>query len=166
MTDNSPEFTWKEDWQPDILATLMFIVRDGEVLLIRKKRGIGAGKINAPGGKFEPGETALQCALRETEEEVHVKVLDPVEMGEVSFSFQCGATPEIHGHVFLATRFEGTPAETEEALPQWVPLDKIPYEEMWEDDRYWLPHMLAGRKFNARFVFEGDRMISRHVELL
>lgn len=26
-----------------------------------QKRGIGAGKVNGPGGKFEPGETALQC---------------------------------------------------------------------------------------------------------
>ena len=36
----------------------MFIIDEAkrEVLLIRKKRGLGAGKINGPGGKIDPGE--------------------------------------------------------------------------------------------------------------
>lgn len=163
----SPEapFKWKDNWQPEILATLMFIVQEGKVLLMRKKRGIGAGKVNAPGGKVEPGETAMECAVRETEEEVCVRVLDPVEMGEVSFSFRCGTTPEIHGHVFMATNFEGTPAETGEALPFWTPLDQIPYDEMWADDRFWLPEMLKGKKFKAKFLFEGEEILSQSVTI-
>lgn len=59
MQDRSSGFQWPAQWTPDILATLMFVVQDGKILLIRKKRGIGAGKVNGPGGKFEPGETAL-----------------------------------------------------------------------------------------------------------
>ena len=43
-------------WVPEIRATLMFIRDGSEVLLIRKLRGIGAGKINGPGGKIDPGE--------------------------------------------------------------------------------------------------------------
>lgn len=41
-----------------MLATLMFVIDEarGEVLLIRKKRGLGAGKINGPGGKIDPGK--------------------------------------------------------------------------------------------------------------
>ena len=35
-------------------------------MLIRKKRGHGAGKINGPGGKLHPGETPVVCAVRET----------------------------------------------------------------------------------------------------
>jgi len=35
---------------------LCFLLRDGEVLLIRKKRGFGAGKINGVGGRIEPSE--------------------------------------------------------------------------------------------------------------
>jgi 8-oxo-dGTP diphosphatase len=53
-------------WQPGVRATLMFIIDEmkREVLLIRKKRGLGAGKINGPGGKMDPGETSVQCAVR------------------------------------------------------------------------------------------------------
>src|SRR5262249_5311497 len=52
-------------WRPDSVATLLFVVRRGETLLIRKLRGHGAGKINAPGGMVERGETPRACALRE-----------------------------------------------------------------------------------------------------
>ena len=67
-------------WKPGVLATLMFIIDEprGRVLLIRKKRGLGAGKINGPGGKLDPGETPEQCAVRETQEELHVTALEPV----------------------------------------------------------------------------------------
>lgn len=159
------KFSWKEDWKPDIRATLMFVVKEGRILLIHKKRGIGAGKVNGPGGKFEPGETALQCALRETEEELGIQVLDAREMGEVSFSFLCGSVPEIHCHVFTGTDYTGEPRETPEALPEWTSLDAIPYDRMWEDDRYWLPLMLQGHRFKARFLFRGESLIARDIQL-
>ena len=139
MQDRSSGFQWPAQWTPDILATLMFVVQDGKILLIRKKRGIGAGKVNGPGGKFEPGETALQCVLH--------------------FSFTCGTIPEIRCHVFMASSFKGTPSETPEAEPFWCPVDGIPYDLMWQDDRFWLPAMLDGKRFEAFFTFEGDRML-------
>ncbi len=44
-------------WEPKERATLLFVIKEGQILLIRKKRGLGAGKINGPGGRLEPGET-------------------------------------------------------------------------------------------------------------
>lgn len=35
------------------------------VLLMRKKRGVGAGLYNGPGGKVEPDESPRECAVRE-----------------------------------------------------------------------------------------------------
>src|SRR5690606_39061541 len=57
-------------WTPRDRATLLFVRRGHQILLIRKKRGLGAGKINAPGGRIEPGETPEQAARRELLEEV------------------------------------------------------------------------------------------------
>ena len=91
-------------------ATLMFI-RDGhEVLLMRKLRGIGAGKINAPGGKIEPGETPLEAAIRETQEELLVTPLKPRKMGELFFAMS--DLPDIFVHVFMAEAFSGEAGET------------------------------------------------------
>ena len=58
------------NWRAVHHATLTFVIRNEQILLIRKKRGLGAGKINGPGGKLDPGETPLQAAIRETEEEL------------------------------------------------------------------------------------------------
>lgn len=144
-------------WTPEIPATLLFIVADGRVLLIRKKRGIGAGKVNGPGGKIDPGETPVESAVREAREELHIEPLDPVKVGELWFAMS--DLPDIHCHVFRATRFTGVPTETPEAVPLWTPVDAIPFDEMWEDDRHWLPELIAGRTFLSRFVFEGEKIV-------
>lgn len=42
-------------WVPRERAVLVFL-RDGDqLLLIHKKRGLGTGKVNAPGGRVETG---------------------------------------------------------------------------------------------------------------
>lgn len=153
------------NWKPDLEATLLFLKKEGKVLLIRKKRGIGAGKINGPGGKLEPGETPLQCIIREVNEELGIDVLDPVWTGEVCFSFQCKSVPDIRCFVFSATNYSGEIQETDEAFPLWTDEREIPYEEMWEDDRYWLPEMLAGHFVKAYFLFEGESLIHREVSV-
>lgn len=161
MNSTTPSpIDWAQ-WRGEILATLMFIVRDQQVLLIEKKRGIGAGKINGPGGKIEANESPLQCAIRETEEELCVTPLDITKMGELSFAMS--DMPDIHCHVFMATSLRGEACETHEAVPLWTPLDAIPYHRMWNDDQYWLPQMLDGQQFRGRFAFAAEAIIWQEV---
>lgn len=151
-------------WKPGVRATLMFIVDEeaGRVLLIRKKRGLGAGKINGPGGKMDPGETSLECAVRETQEELGVTALDPVKHGELWFQFVDGLA--LYVDVFRATRWQGEPVETPEAIPLWTSLEELPFDQMWADDRHWLAEMLVEKKnFIGRFVFDDDTMLSCEV---
>ena len=154
MTEVSP-IDWST-WKGEMLATLMFIIQDGRVLLIEKKRGLGAGKINGPGGKIDPGETPLQAIIRETQEELVITPHNPVKLGELRFAMS--DCPDILCHVYRSHSFTGTPTETDEAVPRWTALDAIPYHNMWEDDRHWLPLLLEGRTFRGSFVFEGERM--------
>lgn len=143
-------------WQGVIHATLMFIVKDGQILLIKKKRGLGAGKVNGPGGKIDPGETPLEAVIRETQEELHVTPIAPFKLGELWFSMS--DCPDILCHVYRADDFAGTATETDEAVPLWTNLDAIPYQNMWEDDRHWLPFVIAKTGFHGRFVFHGESM--------
>ncbi len=153
-----------ESWQAKDPATLLFVVRDGKILLIRKKRGLGAGKINGPGGRQEAGETIEQCAVREVQEELHITPQNPRYCGENLFQFTDGYS--LHCYVYLSEDFSGTPTETDEAIPLWFGLNDIPYEEMWEDDKYWLPLVLAGKQFSARYIFDGDDMLDYQIDLL
>ena len=151
---------WQK-WQPREKATLCFIIRDGQILLIRKKRGLGAGKINAPGGRIEPDENPFQCAIRETQEEVGVTPSDLLERGQLHFQFADGYS--LHCTVFTASDFSGNLIETDEALPIWTDIEKIPYSEMWADDIHWLPGVIQGGTFRGYFHFDGDSMLTNTV---
>ncbi|MFX3657761.1 MAG: 8-oxo-dGTP diphosphatase [bacterium] len=148
-------------WRPDRTGTLLFLVRDGQVLLIRKRRGHGAGRINGPGGKPDPGESPLACALRETEEEVGVRVAAARLAAVLRFLDVAG--DDWLGYVFIADQASGTPRTTAEAIPLWHPLDALPFDEMWEDDRIWLPRVLAGECLEGAFLFHAGRLLAHRL---
>lgn len=145
-------------WQPDDVATLLF-VRDREhrrLLLIRKKRGLGAGKINGPGGRVEAGESVAAAARRELTEELLITARDTRLAGLLRFQFVDGYALQVF--VFSAESWEGTPSETDEAEPLWFAEDAVPFDEMWQDDRLWFDFLLADQAFRGRFFFDGDAM--------
>ena len=151
-----------ESWIPVDVATLLFVVRDGEVLLIHKKRGLGAGKINGPGGRVEPGESVPECAIREVQEELLITPTGISRHGLLDFQFVSGYS--LRCHVFFASGHQGTPTETEEAIPLWTPVDALPFDRMWQDDRYWLPKLLDRQPFSGRFLFDDDVMLGYELD--
>jgi 8-oxo-dGTP diphosphatase len=149
-------------WTPRERGTLCFVIREGKILLIEKKRGLGAGKVNGPGGRIEPGETAEQAAIRETQEEIGITP-DSVEWaGDLHFQFRDGYS--LHCSVYRADTWHGELRETDEAKPFWKETDAIPYDRMWADDEHWMPRMLAGQKFRGWFEFDGDCMTWSRME--
>jgi len=149
------------NWQAQDPATLVFVFRDNEILLINKKTGLGKGKVNAPGGKVDPGETPEAAAVRECQEELLIKVSNLEYCGEHRFQFVDGYS--IHVWVYRTRDFEGEPTETREAQPLWTRIDRIPFAAMWEDDQYWLPMLIRGDRFQTRFIFDGDRMVDYEI---
>ncbi|MBE8215152.1 MAG: 8-oxo-dGTP diphosphatase [Endozoicomonadaceae bacterium] len=151
-------------WKPDQIATLLFIIQDNRVLLIKKKRGLGAGKINAPGGKLEANESIETCAMRELQEEVCLTVDKVQWCGENLFQFTNGHS--MHVHVFKSFDYQGIEAETDEAIPIWTSLDCIPFDLMWEDDHLWIPHMLNNQYFSGYYILEEDTLLDSKIILL
>lgn len=151
-------------WNPTDRAVIVFVRENAHILLIRKKRGLGSGKINGPGGRLEDGESYLEAAVRETEEEVGITPHDLERAADLSFVFADGYS--LYVEVFVGSAYSGELIETDEADPFWCPLDAIPYGEMWADDRLWLPHVLEGSHVTGRFVFDGDRMLSQTLRVV
>jgi 8-oxo-dGTP diphosphatase len=161
MVKRIADVDW-QSWKAVDAATLVFVVRDGQILLIRKKRGLGAGKVNGPGGRLEGGESPLDCAIREVQEELRTTPTGLQMCGENLFQFVDGYST--HVYVFRADGCDAEPQETEEATPFWTPIERIPYEQMWEGDVFWLPLLLAGKPFYGRFIFDEDEMLDHRVD--
>jgi 8-oxo-dGTP diphosphatase len=150
-------------WTPREHATLLFVRDADRVLLIRKQRGLGAGKINGPGGRLDAGESPQQCAIREVQEELCVTPTGVELRGELAFQFVDGYA--LYVHVFSATGCEGEPQATAEAVPLWTPVDAIPFDQMWADDQLWFPYLLSGQPFRGRFLFDGDTLLGYDMTL-
>lgn len=139
-------------------GTLVYLFRDDEILLAMKKRGFGEGKWNGVGGKLHPGESVVDAAIRETQEEIDVDVELSDPHGLIHFH---DGDAEWLVHVFRSNEFSGEPTETEEMRPKWFATEDIPYGDCWEDDEYWLPLLIAGKKFTAEVWLDANNHVTK-----
>jgi len=144
--------------------TLCLVRQDNQLLLGYKKKGFGKKRWNGFGGKVERGENLLSAAKRELLEEagIEAKVLDKV--GEIDFSF-AGSEEKLLVHIFFVQAYKGEIIETEEMRPAWFNIAEIPYDQMWVDDKYWLPLVLDNKKVKANFLLSSptDNKIIKQV---
>ena len=137
-----------------IHATLCLPITETEILLGRKKLRWGAGKWNGFGGKIEEGETPEKAAVRELEEEcglsTHVANLEKVAV----LKFYFNGEAKFLMHTYLVRDWSKEPAPSDEMMPQWHPLENVPYDEMWKADSIWMKKVLNGEKVAAHVHFK------------
>lgn len=143
---------------PPAQAVVVFICFEGQVLLARKLHKIGQGLWNGYGGKVEPGESVVTCAVREVSTECGIQ-LDPRDLEEVG-RMDCTTYADasracklftMQVTIFLAHPKEKPLAKVSEEMgePEWFPFDALPLEEMIPADQHWVPRVLAGEKIYA-----------------
>ena len=134
---------------------------NGKILLgQRKKKGFGQGKWLGLGGKVEVGETLKEAVKRECFEEANIKVTKFAKRGVLTFYYVNDPDMEVHYYEILD--FEGEPKDSDEMKVAWIPLSRIPYDNMWPNDRYWLPMFLAKKYFRGEFDFDVDYNVVKH----
>lgn len=129
-----------------------------EVLLGRKKTGLGRGHLVGPGGKVEPGETPRAAAARELFEEAGLKLAPESlsQVGQLTYPFPHRLEWSQVSIVFTAECQDGPVSESDELAPEWFALEMLPLHQMWDDARYWLLDALSGVYTEATFVFGVD----------
>jgi len=125
--------------------------------------------INRFGGKIRDGGSVKEATARELFEEVGLKVRPDKlkKVGELSFVFPHSEEDwDQKAHVFLVDPWIGKPRESEELGFEWFDFDKIPFDKMWDDDKYWFPLVLNGRKIRGKFSFGKDNSTIDTKEIL
>jgi 8-oxo-dGTP diphosphatase len=152
--------------------TLCFVFRHGDrgqrqILLGRKKTGLGAGKITGLGGHVDPGESEVECALREVHEEAGIVIVPDSATWRAEFNFIFPARPgwDAIVTVFFGEQWSGQVQSSDEITPEWFDIGSIPFDQMWDDESYWLPRALAGERLAGTITYDDSCTLVTHAEL-
>ncbi len=149
-------------------ATLALITRLDYLLLARKPTGeFGAGYRVGPGGKHRAGENDAACLVRETKEEVCVR-LYPRYLKRVAEIISYRAfTPWFRVQVYQASRYRYVPG-TPEMTYDWYRFDALPRAEMPPSDLLWIPRVLRGEKLRItlRYDTRGKTCLRHQIQKL
>ncbi len=147
-------------------ATLLFLIKNDQILLAMKKRGFGKGYWNGVGGKVNSLETSKQAAIRETKEEINIIPKNIEKVASLDFHIAKTKSEETwiqRVSVYKTSNWDGEPTETEEMKPKWFRISDIPYSKMWADDILWLPKILQGQKIKGEFWFDENFKVKKYL---
>lgn len=140
-------------------TTLCYLEQNGQYLMlhrIKKKKDVNQDKWVGVGGKFEPGETPLACALREVREETGLSMHTPLYRGIVDF--YCPPWPSERMHLYTCTDFGGKLLpDCSEGVLTWVDKDKVCELPIWPGDKIFFDLLRRGAPFfHLELFYEGD----------
>jgi 8-oxo-dGTP diphosphatase len=147
------------------LATLCYVVdrRTNSTLMIfrnKKKNDYHQGKWNGLGGKFNPGESPEECAIREIEEESGLKVSAVKMRGFITFPLFDGVD-DWYVFLFTADKFSGDLIASPEGELKWIPVDELQKLNLWDGDKIFLKWLFEDKFFSAKFIYDEGKY-NRH----
>ncbi len=102
-----------------LIYTVCLLTRGDEVLLLHRRRAPNKGLWNGVGGRIEAGETPLQSALREIEEETGFR-LETARFAGI-LTWEGFETPSAGLYIFTAEAPAGQPVANDEGELAWKP---------------------------------------------
>jgi 8-oxo-dGTP diphosphatase len=154
------------------LATLAYIRHEDEVLLLlrnKKENDFHEGKYIGIGGRLEPGETPLECIIREVKEESgysfsseNIQFRGYIYFDDIDRDKINEDLPPFNWLVFLysAVVKEKKSFINLEGDLKWFPVHDIPYNEMWDGDRIFTPNLLNSTDvIEGKFLYRDNKII-------
>ena len=149
-----------------ILATMVYCIKDGDVLLMLRNKEPNLGLWVGPGGKLEPGESPYDRAKRELYEETGLEVNDLYFRGLIT---EISPRPDWQWLMFLyvATEFSGTLVEDKrEGRLSWCSLSEVMQLPIPEADSVFFQKVININMpfYQAKFVYDSDLSLVNVIE--
>ncbi len=149
------------------LSTICYIDNGAQFLLLhrnKKPNDYHAGKYISVGGKFEPGESPEDCAIREIKEETGLTALKLDLQGFITFpNFQHDGE-DWYSFVYRVTDFEGTLIDSNEGTLYWIDYDQVMSMPTWEGDYIYLKWVMDSKTpyFSAKFNYDSQGQLENY----
>jgi 8-oxo-dGTP diphosphatase len=145
-----------------VLATLVYITKDDQTLMIHrvsKDGDLHKGKFNGLGGKFEPGESPLECAIREVKEESNLDISDIKLKGHILFPKFDKKGRDWLVFIYRADEFTGElKRENPEGILDWCPTKDLLNLNLWDGDKIFIPHVFSNSTFEGKFFYKDGNL--------
>lgn len=133
-------------------ATVCYLKVDDKVLMIKYKKKWG--QVYAPpGGKFETGESPLDCIIREFKEETNLELINPRLQG---YSYW---HDEYEGiiFVFIADEYSGElKRECEEGTLEWINIEDLNEINQFDQNKKFTPFLFKDELFEGKFKLDSN----------
>ena len=111
---------------------------DGKIVLIKRAKEPGRGKLDLPGGFIDPNESAEEGVIREVKEEINIDIKEPEYLGSYPNIYKYQDVLYHTCDLFFYCRIDVLPVEfskteVEELVllrPSEIPADKIAFESV------------------------------------
>lgn len=139
-------------------ATACYLKKDNKVLMIKFSKKWG--QVYAPpGGKFESGESPLDCIIREYYEETGLTLINPRLQG-ISY-WKDSAEGIIF--VYTAEDYEGNLLSTsEEGTLEWVGFDDLEKINQFDQNQKFTPYLFKDELFEGKFMLDNQCKVLKH----
>lgn len=151
-----------------INSTLCYLEKDSSFLMLyrnKKENDPCEGKWVGIGGKFEEGETAEECLLREVFEETGLRLTEYCFCGVIHFLSD--ELPDEDMYLYTASQWQGSlddSFECSEGKLSWIKKDEVLDLNLWEGDKYFLEPLIQGMKINEMTCrYEGDKCVEHKI---
>jgi len=120
------------------VGVVCFIIKDNKILLAKIQYSSNDQKWNGIGGFVDNSESPEDAVVREFNEETFIKINkeDLIKFKELG--------SDIKLIIFKISKWDGEIKPKEISIKEfkWFDFDKIPYNQMFADNKDWLPELI------------------------
>lgn len=151
-------FSIKKHRVAHLNATVCYLKKDNKVLMIKFAKKWGS-VYAPPGGKFEEGETPLDCIMREFYEETGLTLINPRLQGMSYWK------DSAEGIIFIYTAEDYTGELTEiskEGTLEWIGLEDLSKIKQFDQNEKFTPYLFKDELFEGKFLLDSSCKVLKH----